>query len=226
MPYLYNAAGTSLGNFGGVGNRFLFTGREWIKDLRVYDYRHRMYQPELGRFLQPDPKQFEAGDYNLYRYCHNDPVNKSDPTGLAGGSLIGRVITFIRGVPGSEKSLKEIRSIKEGVSAYGEGEDVRMKTEKLAREVARETAGGKTPIKHKNKFGEHYHDADGKGGHAFWGSAGLATTRSVLSDDDNVLLRGIANVMDFINPILIVNDIKEVAESMRSQAPVDADEKK
>jgi uncharacterized protein RhaS with RHS repeats len=41
-----------------------------------------MYQPELGRFLQPDPKQFDAGDYNLYRYCHNDPVNRSDPFGL------------------------------------------------------------------------------------------------------------------------------------------------
>ncbi|HWM24005.1 MAG TPA: RHS repeat-associated core domain-containing protein [Chthoniobacterales bacterium] len=82
MPYIYNAAGTSLGNSGGVGNRFLFTGREWLKDLRIYDYRYRHYQPELGRFLQLDPKQFEAGDYNLYRYCHNDPVNKSDPSGL------------------------------------------------------------------------------------------------------------------------------------------------
>ena len=41
-----------------------------------------MYQPELGRFLQPDPKHFAAGDYNLYRYCHNDPVNRSDPMGL------------------------------------------------------------------------------------------------------------------------------------------------
>ena len=41
-----------------------------------------MYQPELGRFMQPDPKHFTAGDYNLYRYCHNDPVNLSDPTGL------------------------------------------------------------------------------------------------------------------------------------------------
>jgi RHS repeat-associated protein len=30
-----------------------------------------MYQPELGRFLQPDPNEFAAGDYNLYRYCHN-----------------------------------------------------------------------------------------------------------------------------------------------------------
>jgi uncharacterized protein RhaS with RHS repeats len=43
----------------------------------------RMYQPELGRFLQPDPQEFTAGDYNLYRYCHNDPVNNSDPTGMA-----------------------------------------------------------------------------------------------------------------------------------------------
>ena len=58
---------------GASGNRFLFTGREWIKELRLYDYRARMYQPELGRFLQPDPQEFAAGDYNLYRYCHNDP---------------------------------------------------------------------------------------------------------------------------------------------------------
>jgi uncharacterized protein RhaS with RHS repeats len=41
--------------------------------------------PELGRFVQPDPKEFAAGDYNIYRYCHNDPVNKSDPTGLLPG---------------------------------------------------------------------------------------------------------------------------------------------
>jgi RHS repeat-associated protein len=78
FPYAYNSAG-------GKGNpqtRFLFTGREWITDLRLYDYRNRMYQPELGRFLQPDPKHFGAGDYNLYRYCHNDPVNQTDPTGL------------------------------------------------------------------------------------------------------------------------------------------------
>jgi hypothetical protein len=35
--------------------------------------------------LMLDPKQFEAGDYNLYRYCHNDPVNKQDPLGLDPG---------------------------------------------------------------------------------------------------------------------------------------------
>ncbi len=81
-PYFYNNAGNWLGS-SPHGNRFLFTGREWLSDLKVYDFRNRLYQPELGRFLQPDPKEFAAGDYNLYRYCHNDPVNHSDPTGLS-----------------------------------------------------------------------------------------------------------------------------------------------
>jgi RHS repeat-associated protein len=82
-PYFYNGGGTNIG-YSPWGNRFLFTGREWLSDLKLYDYRNRIYQPELGRFMQPDPKHFGAGDYNLYRYCHNDPVNKSDPTGLYG----------------------------------------------------------------------------------------------------------------------------------------------
>jgi RHS repeat-associated protein len=81
FPYFYDVAGNNLA-ITSVHTRFLFTGREWLSDLRIYDYRTRQYQPELGRFLQPDPKEFAAGDYNLYRYCHNDPVNKSDPTGL------------------------------------------------------------------------------------------------------------------------------------------------
>jgi RHS repeat-associated protein len=80
-PYFLDGSGNNIG-YSPWGNRFLFTGREWLIDLKLYDYRNRMYQPELGRFLQPDPKEFGAGDYNLYRYCHNDPVNRSDPTGL------------------------------------------------------------------------------------------------------------------------------------------------
>jgi RHS repeat-associated protein len=83
-PHFYSASSGWSWDLGysEFGNRFLFTGREWLKDLRLYDFRNRLYHPELGRFLQPDPKEFAAGDYNLYRYCHNDPVNKSDPMGL------------------------------------------------------------------------------------------------------------------------------------------------
>jgi RHS repeat-associated protein len=113
-PYFYDASGNVIGAYDPVqnlwegysqfGNRFLFTGREWIADLKLYDYRNRLYQPELGRFMQPDPKEFAAGDFNLYRYCHNDPVNKSDPTGEGGlpdfaelgREIIGVVSDFVR----------------------------------------------------------------------------------------------------------------------------------
>ncbi len=41
----------------------------------------RAYHPSLGRFMSEDPKLFDAGDYNLFRYCHNDPIDFTDPTG-------------------------------------------------------------------------------------------------------------------------------------------------
>jgi RHS repeat-associated protein len=106
LPYFFNSTGQPL-NSSTYGNRFLFTGREYLSDLKLYDYRNRMYQPELGRFMQPDPKEFAAGDYNLYRYCHNDPVNKSDPTGL---EFTDRDVELVEALPGmfgkTEFSLK------------------------------------------------------------------------------------------------------------------------
>jgi RHS repeat-associated protein len=60
----------------------LFTGREWLGQAGIYDYRNRVYSAQIGRFLQNDPIQFEAGDVNLYRYVGNGPVNWVDPLGL------------------------------------------------------------------------------------------------------------------------------------------------
>ena len=40
------------------------------------------YNPQLGRWLSRDPMG-EAGGFNLYAYCGNDPVNRHDPLGLA-----------------------------------------------------------------------------------------------------------------------------------------------
>jgi RHS repeat-associated protein len=68
------------------GNRFLFTGREYIYTLGLYDYRHRMYNPHLGRFIQTDPIGFGGDSINLYRYCSGNPVGHSDPTGLVNTS--------------------------------------------------------------------------------------------------------------------------------------------
>ncbi|MBX7158274.1 MAG: hypothetical protein K1X66_07805 [Verrucomicrobiae bacterium] len=80
-PTIYNAQGQEL-SASSFGNRFLFTGREYLKEIGLYDYRNRVYSPELGRFLQTDPVRFNAGDVNLYRYVFNEPIDKKDPSGL------------------------------------------------------------------------------------------------------------------------------------------------
>jgi RHS repeat-associated protein len=64
-----------------VGNPYLFTGRRFDPESGNYYYRARVYSPELGRFLSVDPLGFDAGDYNLYRYVFNNPINATDPTG-------------------------------------------------------------------------------------------------------------------------------------------------
>src|SRR5206468_11798345 len=69
-------------NASAISNRFMFTGREWAPDnLGFYEYRARAYHPGLGRFTSEDPKGFDAGDYNLFRYSHNDPEDLTDPMG-------------------------------------------------------------------------------------------------------------------------------------------------
>jgi RHS repeat-associated protein len=76
-------------NHTNYNNRFLFTGREYAATYRgtyvptfnFYEYRARAYNPTLGRFMSEDPKLFDAGDYNLFRYCHNDPEDLTDPMG-------------------------------------------------------------------------------------------------------------------------------------------------
>jgi hypothetical protein len=47
-----------------------------------------MYNPTIGRFMTRDPFA-ELGGLNLYEYADNDPVNKTDPTGLAAETTTG-----------------------------------------------------------------------------------------------------------------------------------------
>jgi RHS repeat-associated protein len=79
-PAIYDGQGNLLSS-SAKSNRFLFTGREYANLFGFYEYRARAYHPTLGRFMSEDPKLFDAGDYNLFRYCHNDPLDLTDPMG-------------------------------------------------------------------------------------------------------------------------------------------------
>ena len=64
----------------------------------------RYYCPAIGRFISRDPAGFVNGP-NVYAYCGDDPVNFSDPSGLASG-LSGAAETVARVfVPGADAAF-------------------------------------------------------------------------------------------------------------------------
>jgi RHS repeat-associated protein len=62
---------------------FGFTGLPFDNSSGTYRTPARPYDPATGRWIEPDPTEFTAGDTNLYRYVGNSPANATDPTGLA-----------------------------------------------------------------------------------------------------------------------------------------------
>lgn len=86
QPYVYDGPGTSyLYQTSALGNRRTFNGAgsyDWYPEIGLYHVGARWYSPTIGRFMQPDPIGQEGG-LNQYVYCGNDPINGSDPSGLA-----------------------------------------------------------------------------------------------------------------------------------------------
>jgi RHS repeat-associated protein len=74
-------------NVSDYGNPTLFTGRRYDPETAtatqhgLYYYRARVYSPESGRFLQPDPIGY-VDSMNIYAYCGNNPIGLVDPMGL------------------------------------------------------------------------------------------------------------------------------------------------
>ena len=113
-------------------NIYSYTDRE-LDSEDLYYYRARYY-PSMQMFISKDPIEFEAGDFNFYRYVSNDPVNYTDPSGLrpvGGGHGYKRKMKAYQ-VPTS------IDSNAEATNHYyaGNGECVALgeKTKKLLRE--------------------------------------------------------------------------------------------
>ncbi|MGH8189838.1 MAG: RHS repeat-associated core domain-containing protein [Rhodanobacteraceae bacterium] len=63
-----------------VGQTMGFQGRREEDLPGVLNFRHRMYDPHLGRFLEQDPAN-DPNSPNPYCFEANNPVNSLDPTG-------------------------------------------------------------------------------------------------------------------------------------------------
>ncbi len=80
VSYEYEPFGRVRSAQGNAANRRLFTGRELDPESGLYFFRHRYYDPRVGRFLSPDP--LLRGMY-AYFYGNNDPIAFNDPFGLS-----------------------------------------------------------------------------------------------------------------------------------------------
>jgi RHS repeat-associated protein len=63
---------------------YTFTGQEEDDELGFYNYKARLYDPVLGRFITPDsivPDYSNPQSLNRYSYALNNPLRYTDPTG-------------------------------------------------------------------------------------------------------------------------------------------------
>ena len=73
-----------------------YTGHEHLDILNLINMNGRMYDPQLGRFLSPDPfiqSPTDPQNYNRYSYCLNNPLKYSDPDGESW--LVAGIVAFL-----------------------------------------------------------------------------------------------------------------------------------
>jgi RHS repeat-associated protein len=63
-----------------------FTGHEHLDSLDFIHMNARVYDPDIGRFMSPDPTVsyvHNPQSFNRYSYTQNNPLNRIDPDGFA-----------------------------------------------------------------------------------------------------------------------------------------------
>jgi RHS repeat-associated protein len=83
--YSYDGYGVMLGDAANAQTNLLYSGEQYDKNLSQYYLRARYYNPLNGLFNQMDPYAGNTSDpqsLHKYLYCHNNPVNGIDPSGM------------------------------------------------------------------------------------------------------------------------------------------------
>jgi RHS repeat-associated protein len=118
----YDAYGVMVGYSGTPQTNLLYSGEYFDAGLKQYNLRARNYDPLNGRFTSLDPYAGNTSDpqsLHKYTYCHNNPVNGVDPSGMRlGPGLINLILTV--GVIGALRILVGIRATYTLAEAYVE----------------------------------------------------------------------------------------------------------
>jgi RHS repeat-associated protein len=82
--YLYRGFGEEVFSSGITRNPLRFQGQVGIREESndTNWMRTRIYDPVTGQFLSNDPIGFMGGDYDLRRFVKNNPIKRTDPSGL------------------------------------------------------------------------------------------------------------------------------------------------
>ena len=110
--YTYDPWGKIISSSGTLAdiNPLRYRGYYYDSETGFYYLQSRYYDPEIGRFINAD--SYASTDAtgllstNMFAYCENDPVNRSDPTGevapiliaMAGGAMVGLAEQFMTDV--------------------------------------------------------------------------------------------------------------------------------
>ena len=112
--YTYDPWGKIISSSGTLAdiNPLRYRGYYYDSETGFYYLQSRYYDPEIGRFINAD--SYASTDAtgllstNMFAYCENDPVNKSDPSGELFGTISGLIVGGLTGA----------------LSAYINGDDI------------------------------------------------------------------------------------------------------
>ena len=123
--YTYDPWGKIISSSGTLAdiNPLRYRGYYYDTETGFYYLQSRYYDPEIGRFINAD--SYASTDAtgllstNMFAYCENDPVNRSDPSGefwnivvgAALGAITLAVSPFLPAWLGAEESLRRDGSL-------------------------------------------------------------------------------------------------------------------
>lgn len=135
VEYVYDAWGRVLSTTGtlastiGVLNPIRYHGYYYDTESGLYYLTQRYYDPQIRRFISPDSETVLLSNYsgvldtNIYAFCDNNPVMRSDDDGgfwhIIAGAVIGAIGGAVSSIVSQAISGQEINWKAVGISAAG-----------------------------------------------------------------------------------------------------------